>query len=110
MQIIFQIIFSLFAIAALGLVWRRRADGLLSKHSALWLSIIWLAVLALAWYPNSTQVLADILGIGRGVDLVTYCALAFLFFTIFRLTIKIESLQRDITKVVRRDALEKNNI
>lgn len=106
-QIIFKIIFSLFAVGVGGLVWRRRSEGLLSNRGALWWLVVWAAVLGMAWYPSSTQVLADMLGIGRGVDLVTYCALAFLFFTIFRLTIKMESLQRDITKVVRRDALEK---
>lgn len=106
MQIIFKVIFSVFALSALALVWRRRGEGLLSGRGVLWWSIIWLAVAALAWYPNSSQVLADVLGIGRGVDLLIYCALVFLFFTIFRLNIKIESLQRDITKVVRRAALD----
>lgn len=107
MQIVFKIIFSLFALAALALVWRRRSEGLLSGRGVVWWSIVWLAMVALAWYPNSSQVLADIFGIGRGVDLLIYCALAFLFLTVFRFNIKIERLQRDITKVVRREALEK---
>lgn len=106
-MIFFKIIFTLFAISGAWLVWQRRHEGLLSLRGTFWWLLIWVAMLIMAWYPNSTQVAADILGIGRGVDLVIYLALAFLLLTIFRLSIKIESMQRDITKVVRRDALEK---
>lgn len=107
-MILFKIIFSIIALGGALLVWQRREQKLLSVRSTLWWLLIWMAMIIMAWYPNSAQTVADILGIGRGVDLVIYAALAFLLLTIFRLTVKIESLQRDITKVVRRDALEKH--
>lgn len=105
-MIVFKIIFTLFAISGAFLVWQRRHEGVLSWRGTFWWLLIWVAMLVMAWYPNSAQVAADILGIGRGVDLAIYVALAFLLLTIFRLSIKIELLQRDITKVVRRTALE----
>lgn len=105
-MIFFKIIFTLFAISGAFLVWQRRHEGLLSLRAAIWWLLIWVGMLVMAWYPNSVQTAADILGIGRGVDLVIYCALAFILLTIFRLSVKLESLQRDITKVVRHNALE----
>lgn len=105
-MIFFKIIFTLFAVSGAFLVWQRRREGLLSLRGTAWWFLIWVAMLIMAWYPRSTQVVADILGIGRGVDLVIYCALAFLLLTIFRLSVKLESLQRDITKVVRKNALD----
>ncbi len=105
-MILFKIIFTVFAVSGAYLVWQRRREGLLSIRGTAWWLLIWVAMLIMAWYPLSTQIAADILGIGRGVDLIIYCALAFLLLTIFRLTVKLESLQRDITKVVRRNALE----
>lgn len=105
-MIIFKIIFTLLALAGALLVWKRQQDGLLSWRSTLWWLLIWLALVWMVWYPSSTQTVADILGIGRGVDLIIYSALVFIFLTIFRLTVKIELLQRDITKVVRKNALD----
>lgn len=105
-MILFKILFTLFAVSGAFLVWQRRHEGLLSMRGAIWWLLIWVGMLVMAWYPNSVQTAADILGIGRGVDLVIYCALAFLLLTIFRLSVKLESLQRDITKVVRRNALD----
>lgn len=104
-MIFFKVVFTLFAISGAFLVWQRRREGLLSIRATIWWLLIWVGMLVMAWYPDSVQTAADILGIGRGVDLVIYCALAFLLLTNFRLLVKLESLQRDITKVVRRNAL-----
>lgn len=108
-MIFFKIIFTLFAVSGAFLVWQRRREGLLSARGTVWWLLIWVGMLVMVWYPNSMQTAADILGIGRGVDLVIYCALAFILLTIFRLSVKLESLQRDITKVVRHNALDNKN-
>ena len=56
-------------------------------------------------WPGSTQFLADRIGIGRGVDLVIYIAIVTLFYLVFRLHMKVELINRQITKVVREKAL-----
>ncbi len=106
-MVFFKIVFTIIAFSGAFLVWQRREQKLLSLRSTLWWLLIWLGMVVIAWYPNSAQTAADILGIGRGVDLIIYSALAFLLLTIFRLTVKLEALQRDLTKVVRSKALEK---
>ena len=57
--------------------------------------------------PNLTARVAELLGVGRGADVIVYASLAALFFIVFRLMVKIEKLNREITKVVRNDALKK---
>ena len=72
--------------------------------------LFWLAADVAVLWPNSTTVLANALGIGRGSDLVLYISLAALFYLLFRLHVKVESINRDVTKVVRDKALDHENI
>ena len=109
MLILFQILFTLFALFAAVTVWKRKKDNQLGTMAALFWVFFWiLAVVAVLW-PNSTTILANSVGIGRGSDFVLYIALASLFYLIFKLHLKIEEINRNITKVVRKDAIEKNN-
>jgi len=106
MLILFQSLFSLFAIFAIGSVVSKRKSGLLGPKGTIFWIVFWLFALVFVWWPNSTVILANYLGIGRGTDLVLYVSLVIIFFVLFRLHVKIESIGRDITKVVRKDSLE----
>lgn len=102
---LFQILFLLFAmVAILGVIKKKRAGQLGPKGAIFW-GLFWcVAVVAVLW-PNSTTVLANRFGIGRGTDFVLYVALATMFYILFKLHIKIESIGRDVTKVVRERAI-----
>ena len=82
------------------------------KHKELFLSeaigwmFLWFFGLILAFKPDNASYFAKILGIGRGVDLVIYAALIILFYLQFRLMIRIEKNNRDITKLTREKTLE----
>lgn len=105
MLLLFQILFILFSLSAIWNVAQKRQEGSLSRRGlAFWVGFWLLADLAVIW-PNSTTVLANALGIGRGSDFIIYISLALLFFLIFKLHIKIEGINRDVTKVVRDKAL-----
>ncbi len=104
----FQTLFVLFALFAIVNVFKRKKDGILSLSGALFWSLFWVLVAVAVVWPNSTQLIADNIGIGRGSDLVIYISIAVLFFLIFKLHIKIEKINRDVTKVVRRKALQKS--
>ncbi|MFH1286165.1 MAG: DUF2304 domain-containing protein [Candidatus Magasanikbacteria bacterium] len=106
MIIIFQVLFLLFVFFAILSVLKRRKEGLLGPKGMFFWIIFWAAAATAVLWPNSTTILANYLGIGRGTDLVVYVSLAIMFFVIFRLHIKIESIGRDVTKVVRKEALE----
>jgi len=96
------IVFFLIAIAKV--VRRRRANELNTGAAAVWV-IFWLVATAVVALPNSTFYLARLLGVGRGADAVVYVALVVLFFMVFRLMVRQEKLNKDITRLVRQEAL-----
>ncbi len=101
----FQIIFVAFSLLAIANVWKRKKDAELGLKGAWFWILFWLlADMAVLW-PESTTLIANRFGIGRGSDFILYIAIALIFFILFRLHVKIERMNRDITKVVRRDAL-----
>ncbi len=105
-MIIFQILFILFSLFAIGTVMKRKKEGLLSNLGTAFWSAFWLLADVVVLMPDSTTVFANKLGIGRGTDLITYIAIALIFFVLFRLHVKLHEIQRDVTTVVRKDALE----
>ena len=58
-------------------------------------------------YPNLTTRVANAIGVGRGTDLIVYMTTFALICFSLILIIKFERLQREITQLVRRIALEK---
>ncbi len=92
-----QIIFISFFLAALWFTWRRKAYA--------W-SILWILASIIILLPQSTTVIAHAVGVGRGVDVVVYASIAILFVLIFRLYIAVERLERQLTEMVKRDALK----
>ena len=106
MLIFFQIFFVLFALIALGaVIGRRKANQLDVKGTVFWI-LFWIAAGIVVIWPSTTQRLAGHLGIGRGTDVVLYISVALLFYMLFRLQVKIEEINRDVTKVVRDKALK----
>ncbi|MFA6536834.1 MAG: DUF2304 domain-containing protein [Patescibacteria group bacterium] len=70
-----------------------------------WL-VIWLAVLAVNFFPMSVTWLANFVGIGRGVDLMTYCALIIVFWLLFKAHVRIKNLEKKFSRLVSRLALK----
>ncbi len=100
-----QILISLFALFAISrLIIKKTRQELKIPEFFIWL-IFWLIASVVVWIPNVTNILANFLGIGRGADLVFYLSILILFYLIFKVYIKIERVEREITKVVRRDSL-----
>lgn len=99
-------LFALFAISRIAIKFRKRE--LTTSKFLIWF-IFWLAAGIIVWIPNVTNVVANMLGIGRGADLIFYFSILVLFYLIFRIYVKLERMERDITKVVREDALGEDN-
>ena len=101
----FQIIVIVFCLYAAFRVWQKiRSKSLGNRWGAFWL-VFWFGVGAVVALPWTTSLLAARLGVTRGVDLVIYVSVIVLFYLVFRLTIKIEKLESNITKIVRETAL-----
>lgn len=106
MLILFQILFTLFALFAVGSVLKRKKDGALGTRSAGFWIVFWVATIIAVLWPNSTTILANRLGIGRGADFVLYISIIVIFYLLFRLHIKLEGINKDITKIVRKETLQ----
>ena len=71
-------------------------------------AVFWILVTMAVIFPKATDVFAQKLGVGRGADLLVYLAVIFLFYLIFRVFIRLEKIEKDITKIIRKIALEEN--
>ncbi len=100
---ILLVLFALFAITRVVLKARQRR---IPTAWAVLLSLIWVALVIVSLLPQTTDLLAAQVGIGRGADLLVYLSIIGLFYLLFRLVVHHESLQQDITKLVRAIALK----
>ncbi len=100
-----QIVLTIFAAFAVSRVLiRYRRGGMRLLHLGLWL-IFWAAVIVVSVHPTTTDRLAILLGVGRGVDTAMYLSLLLIFYLLFRSFAKIEDMDRQLTRVVRANAL-----
>lgn len=83
----------------------RLRDGQISTSEFLFWSLLWGAVVFVVLVPTVLSSISQIVGIGRGLDLVLPVALILAFYLIFRAYVKIEQVEQDLTTVVRGIAL-----
>ncbi len=103
---IIQIILVAFFIFAIFKVLGKFKNKEFQTSETIAWSVFWILAIVVVMNPNSTYVLAKFLGVGRGVDAVVYLSLAILFFLIFKMFVRLEKMERQITKVVRAQALK----
>ncbi|MBI5023318.1 MAG: DUF2304 family protein [Candidatus Magasanikbacteria bacterium] len=96
-----QILLSLFIFFALIKVIGRWRAKEVSLGALIFWCVFWLIVLVVVWQPRLSTELANRLGVGRGTDLIMYVSVAALFYFIFRLTVRIEKMEKNITKIVK---------
>ena len=73
-----------------------------------WL-VFWVLVTAAVVWPTGTDYLANTVGVGRGVDLLLYISVLVIFYLVFRILVRLEKIDRQITKVVRKVALDEDD-
>ncbi len=103
---IFQSLVLVFALVTIFSIVRLKKQGLLGIRGAIFWICFWLCVSGVVFFPQSVQVIARTFGIGRGSDFVLYISIITLFSLVFRLHIKLESIGRDVTKVVRKKSFD----
>lgn len=99
---ILLVIFFLFAFSKV--VGRYQAREISARAAVFWM-FFWILAGVIVLLPDSTFYAARLVGVGRGVDLVIYVSLAAIFFIIFRLLVKINRMNKDITTLTRTLAL-----
>jgi len=100
---IILILFVLFAVMKVALRYR---DKIISLQELILWTIFWFSVAFLVLFPEVTSYAANWVGVGRGVDLVIYIAILILFYLMFRALSKLDKVEKDVTRVVRKAALD----
>lgn len=104
-----QIVLLAFVIFAISRVYFRAKEKILSPQTYIFWMFIWLAAAFGIIQPGTTSKLAEIFGVGRGVDIIVYIALALVFYLVFRIYVMVEDLRHEITFIVRQVALRKTS-
>ena len=105
--LIFQLLVVVFSLFAIINVWSLKNKGSLGLKGASFWIFFWIGVSIFVMWPDGVQKAARAFGIGRGSDFILYISVVTLFYLVFKMHIKIEVINLDITKVVRMETIEK---
>ncbi|BDH79681.1 MAG TPA: DUF2304 family protein [Methanothermobacter sp.] len=102
---LYQIIGVLTGLIGIIVSLKRFKEGRTSPTvSIIWL-VVWFSLIIISISPNATSYLANVIGIGRGLDLILILAIIGAYYLLFRIYIMIENIEMEITKLVRELAL-----
>lgn len=90
----------IIAIIIIQLFLKLRKDKLSWLKILIWL-LFWGSALFVVWFPKVIAELAQVSGVGRGVDVIIYVSIIFLFYLLFNQNSKIDELNKQITKITR---------
>jgi hypothetical protein len=68
---------------------------------------IWGSILMLGLFPDASHAVSQLLGFGENLNSLIFLGFVTVFFAIFKLLNAVERLERNISEIVRREALEK---
>mgnify|MGYP001618686197 FL=1 len=101
-----KILFTIFAVFAWSrAIIRFNAKDLNFKELIFW-SLIWILMIVLVFVPGKTNFLAKMIGIDRVNDAMFFLAIVALFYASYRLYVKSNEQEKEITKLVRALALK----
>lgn len=104
MQII-QIIGIAIALFYFFVTLLRYHEGKITLRELLLWESIWAAIAFISILPITVNFFANLIGVGRGVDLVLYLSIIALFYLMFKIYMKIDKVEREITAIVRELAI-----
>lgn len=99
-------------IGIIGIIYTfiRFRDGKMSPGMLLIWGIVWIILIGLSIFPNTTGIFAGLTGIGRGLDLILILGLIGCYYLIFRIYNMIENIEQEITQVTREMAMKMEKI
>lgn len=107
---IYQIFGIIIGIIAIILSILRFREGKISiSMLVLWI-FIWIIIIGISINPELTNLFASVTGIGRGLDFILIIGLIGCYYLIFKMYTMIENMEKEITKLVREIALQKDEI
>ncbi|MBD3313088.1 DUF2304 family protein [Candidatus Woesearchaeota archaeon] len=102
-----QVIVIVFVLFAITRVFFRYQDKMINTFELVFWSLIWIAVAVVLFVPTITEPIARLFNVGRGIDIAVYFSIVLLFYLVFRLYVKLDTMNNELTKVVRKEAVKK---
>ena len=102
---VIQILIILFALFAFSRAFlRMRGKDISIGEFSFW-GFIWVIVIVIALFPSTLSGISGFVGIGRPIDLIVYMSIILMFYLLFRLYVKIDMQNKELTKLVREIAI-----
>lgn len=102
---IIKVIIILFALFVLFRTFLRlKQKDITLREFIIW-TIFWSIIVVATFIPQETDKLAQFVGVERGADLFVYLSIILLYFIVFKIIVKLEKIDRNITKIVRNTAI-----
>ncbi len=102
---IIQIILLIIVLVIFWRLYKRLAVGELTKREFVEWFLLWLVAAFLIIVPDTASYLAQLVGVGRGSDLVIYLSVVLAFYLLFKIFVRLERHERELTRIVRELAL-----
>jgi len=101
---IFATLFALFALSRVFL--RMKGHQLTLGQSAFW-AVIWIGVIVVVWVPSTAYAISSTLGIDtrKPIDTFVYIAIVALFYLTYRMHVRQEQVNHQLTQLVRQTAM-----
>jgi len=102
---VIHIIVIVFALFALSRAYLRFRDNRLSIGEFMFWTLLWIGGIIISFNPWISSYVSSFFGINRGVDLIVYLSIVIIFYLIFRIYVKVENQEKEITTLVRKISL-----
>lgn len=103
-----KILLTLFVIFAWSRALLRFRDKAINfKELGFW-SLVWIAIIIMVYLPGKATLLANLLGVGRGFDAMVFIAIIALLYAVYRLYVKSNELEQEMTRLIREISLKIN--
>ncbi|MDP2708445.1 MAG: DUF2304 family protein [bacterium] len=97
----------IIALILARLFWQKQKKYISLNEFLFWLAFWLLAALLIASLKFIDRLVADLGFSGSGIEVLLYLSIAGLFYFVFRLRLKLEKIEKDITEIVKHIALDK---
>lgn len=92
-------------VAAFVFTVRRGRQHALSRVGTFMWGALWVGAAIVVLMPSVASFIAGLLGVGRGADAVIYVSIIALFTLVFRIFLRLDKIDRDVTLLVRKVSL-----
>jgi hypothetical protein len=106
-MVLLYVLVVLFVLFAWSRAFYRFREKKITSGQFIFWTLLWVGIVSAVFFQGWTVWIASLLGIGRGADLVVYVSIVLIFYLLFRLYVKTENIEQEITRITGQLAVER---